>query len=406
MLAFAGMTHLGIVSAVAAAARGFKVVAFDQDQELIQRLQFGNLPISEPNLLKLVEENRAHLTFTSHIDDIKTCPLIYVSKDVPTNSLGHSDMSPIEKLVSLLVSEIHPDTALVILSQVSPGFTRKIPWKKVFYQVETLIFGQAIDRALNPERFIVGCLDPEKELPKVLRNFLESFGCPILPMRYESAELAKIAINMFLVSSVCTTNMIASLCEKMGAQFSEIAPALMLDKRIGPHAYLKPGLGISGGNLERDLSSFCALSDKLGTDFELVTAWQKNSERQSEWVLRKIHEKVLPQIGEPKFALLGLSYKKDTASIKNSPALKLMSSLTPFTIFAFDPVVKNIPHIHPKTCFSSSESEACENGDVILVMTPWDQFKKLPKQIFEKKIVIDPFRVLELNSKAYFTLGA
>src|SRR5207245_1505995 len=82
---------------------------------------------------------------------------------------------------------------------------------------------------------------------------------PILPMRYESAELAKISINMFLVASISTTNTLAELCERIGADWSEIVPALKLDKRIGQHAYLAPGLGIAGGNLERDLTTVCRL---------------------------------------------------------------------------------------------------------------------------------------------------
>ena len=129
----------------------------------------------------------------------------------------------------------------------------KAPSVTWFYQVETLIFGAAVKRAMEPERFIVGALDPSAALPESYASFLKAFGCPVLVMRLESAELAKIAINFFLVSTVCTTNTLAELCESIGADWGEIAPALRLDRRIGPHAYLKPGLGIAGGNLERDL---------------------------------------------------------------------------------------------------------------------------------------------------------
>ena len=87
----------------------------------------------------------------------------------------------------------------------------------MYYQVETLIFGRAVERALHPERFMVGCVDPSAPLPDSYANWLHAFGCPILPMRYESAELAKIAINMFLVSSVSTANTLAELCEAIGA---------------------------------------------------------------------------------------------------------------------------------------------------------------------------------------------
>ena len=122
-----------------------------------------------------------------------------------------------------------------------------------------------MERALFPERFMVGCADPASRCRRSFTELLAAFKCPILPMRYESAELAKIAINIFLTASVTATNTLANICEKIGADWGEIAPALKLDKRIGPHAYLAPGLGLSGGNLERDLVTVQSLAAEHGT---------------------------------------------------------------------------------------------------------------------------------------------
>src|SRR5439155_15766795 len=133
---------------------------------------------------------------------------------------------------------------------------------QLHYQVETLIFGRAVERALFPERFMVGCADPGQPLPQGFDEPLAAFKCPILPMLYESAELAKIAINIFLVASVTATNTLAEVCERIGADWGEIAPALRLDKRIGSSAYLSPGLGLSGGNLERDLATVLGLASE------------------------------------------------------------------------------------------------------------------------------------------------
>ncbi len=104
---------------------------------------------------------------------------------------------------------------------------------RCYYQVETLIFGRAVERrgARAIHRGLRGSGAP---LPAALQAFLDAFGCPILPMRYESAELTKITINIFLVSPISTTNMLAELCERVGAGWDEIAPALRLDARIGP----------------------------------------------------------------------------------------------------------------------------------------------------------------------------
>src|ERR1019366_3465588 len=253
-IGFAGMTHLGLNSAVAAAERGFTVVGFDVASEHIESLKRRDLPMVQPGLPELLAKTQARLTFPDRVADLAACDVVYVSPDVSTDDLGQSDLSGVRALIGMVDAALSPETVLVVLSQVPPGFTRSLsrPSDRRFYQVEALIFGRAIERALHPERFIVGCADPKAALPKPLASFLGAFGCPILPMRYESAELAKVSINMFLVSSISTTNALAELCETIGADWSEIVPALKLDKRIGQYAYLAPGLGIAGGNLERD----------------------------------------------------------------------------------------------------------------------------------------------------------
>src|SRR6185437_1706335 len=102
-----------------------------------------------------------------------------------------------------------------------------------YYQVETLIFGRAVERALHPERYIVGCRDPRAPLPAPLAGLLAAFDCPVLPMRYESAELTKVATNLCLVPSVSVANTLAELCESIRTDWSDMVPALKLDRRIG-----------------------------------------------------------------------------------------------------------------------------------------------------------------------------
>src|SRR5262249_28035441 len=174
-----------------------------------------------------------------------------------------SCLVPLDQLVDRVIGPVWRGAVLVILSQVQPGYTRALRQRlddvlgckeiSLYYQVETLVFGRAVERALKPERFMVGCGDPARPLPASYQELLAAFGCPILPMCYESAELSKIAINVFLTASVTATNTLAEICEHIGADWAEIVPALRLDKRIGPFAYLSPGLGLAGGNLERDL---------------------------------------------------------------------------------------------------------------------------------------------------------
>lgn len=247
VIGFAGMTHLGLVSAAAAAAKGFSTVAFNSDPARVAALSAGKLHVVEPELDATIAA-AGRLRFVDSAAELSGCDLIYVAPDVPTDDQGSSDLSGVEALLDTVRSAARSDAVIVILSQVPPGFTRRRATgdRGLFCQVETLVFGRAVARALKPERIIVGASDPVLDLPAPYAAFLASFACPVLRMRYESAELAKIAINCFLVASVSTTNMLAELCEKIGADWGEIAPALRLDARIGPHAYLAPGLGIAG----------------------------------------------------------------------------------------------------------------------------------------------------------------
>jgi len=416
VIGFAGMTHLGINSAAAAAGQGFETVCFDADAALIAQLQSGKLPVVEPGLPELLEQNKSRITYTADVAGLKRCGVVYIAADVPTDDQGQSDLSGIRALIDAVVSGLGGDAILVILCQVPPGFTRSLalPKERLYYQVETLIFGRAVERAMHPERFIVGCAGPDLPLPQSLHAFLSAFGCPILPMRYESAELAKISINCCLVASVTVANTLAELCERIGADWSEIAPALKLDKRIGPQAYLGPGLGLAGGNLERDLATVCRLADAHGTDAGAVRAWMANSGHRRDWALRTLHGEVLAANPKAVIGVLGLAYKENTHSIKNSPSLALIAQLKPWRIRVYDPVVPASSAVHPDVTGCASALEAAQGVDVLVVMTPWPVFRDLKADQLARamagRTVIDPFRILDGKAAAaagldYFTLG-
>lgn len=416
VIGYAGMTHLGLNSAVAAADKGFDVVCYDPDPLLVVALGRGELPVSEPDLPELLKKNARRIKFTAAPDELASCDLVYIAPDVPTDDDGRSDLGHIDALISKVDAVLRPDAVMVILSQVPPGYTRARlrPGRLLHYQVETLIFGRAMERARCPERFIVGCAEPAQPLPPALAHFLGRFGCPILPMRYESAELAKISINMFLVASVSVANTLAELCENIGADWSEIVPALKLDKRIGQHAYLAPGLGIAGGNLERDLATVCSFADRYGTDAGVVRAWIANSRYRCDWALRTLYREILLRIDDPVIAVLGLAYKQDTHSIKNSPSIALLEYLKPFRVRVFDPVVPASAAPNLRLHDAASELEACDGADALVVMTSWRQFAKLdPIDIAKKlrgKVVLDPYAVLKaaacrIAGLDYRTLG-
>ena len=404
IIGFAGLTHLGINSQVAA-AHGFDTIGFHEDIELVESLCQGKLSIHEPGLPELFNEHWQRLSFSSNPANLSECDLVYISVDVPTDDLGKSDLTIIEKTIDIVTPSLREDASLIVLCQVPPGFTKDLdfPLRRLFYQVETLIFGRAVERAMYPERFIVGCAEPDMSLPPILETFLSAFDCPILTMRYESAELTKIAINMCLVSSISVANTMAELCENVGADWNEVVPALKLDKRIGPYAYLKPGLGIAGGNLERDLTTVVTLANNYGSNAEVVKAWLTDSAYRKDWALRRLDEIVVAGTNIKIIGILGLAYKENTASIKNSAAIallrRLMNETKDYRITVYDPEVN--PEKIPISGFSVAQTplDACRNAEIVLFMTPWPEFEELEPTILademEGNILIDPYRVLD-----------
>ena len=411
VVGFAGMTHLGLVSASAAAGRGCEVICYDADGALVDRLRRQDWPVLEPGLDDLIRANGPRQRFTAARADLACCDVVYVAPDVPTDDSGGSDVAGLTALIREVAAALAPTAALVVLSQVPPGYTRAlsvVPPERLYYQVETLVFGLAVERALSPERIILGCAEPAAAIHPRLRAVLEAFACPLLPMRYESAELAKISINCCLVASIGVANTLAELCERIGADWSEIAPALKLDRRIGAYAYLAPGLGIAGGNLERDLATVQRLADRHGTEAGIVGAWLRNSRHRRDWPLRQLRQRVLARVADPVIAVLGVTYKENTRSIKNSPAGALIRSLAGCRLQVFDPEVAPPPEWHARTTVAADALAACAGADALAIVTPWPQFRALrPADIAARlrgRVVVDPYSVLDRAATAAASL--
>ena len=231
-------------------------------------------------------------------------------------------------------------------------------------------------------------------------------------MAYESAELAKISINFCLVASITVANTLAEICERIGANWSDIAPALKLDRRIGPGAYLNPGLGIAGGNLERDLRTVVQIGEAKKTDVGVVKAWLANSAHRKNWPWQVLQDHNLKDKPAPRIAVLGLSYKENTHSTKNSPSLALLAHLRGMQVKVHDPVVP--ASVAPWTTGTANPLAAAEGADVLVIATPWPQYRELKPgdlaRVMNGRAVLDPYRVLDGDACAaagltYHTLG-
>ena len=384
---FVGLTHLGLTYLAASSEKGFKVKGIDLNQNKINKLKKFDIEYKEPNLKKTIFQNKKNIFFSSHLNNLMDCNIVFISQDIPTNDKGKGDFKNLKRLINSASKFLNKKSVLVILSQVQPGFTRLINFdhSRLYYQVETLIFGNALERALKPERIIIGCDSSESKINRFLLNYLDNYKCPIIKMKYESAELTKISINLLLASSITTTNMLAQACEKVSADWHEIIPALKLDKRIGKNAYIKPGLGISGGNIERDIYSIGEILKKENKTLSIIKAFQKNSLYMKSWVYRVLKkEKILSKKHKFNIGILGLSYKEKTNSIKNSPAIHLLKKIRNTKVKVYDPAVilKKI-----KNCQQADNIRSLvNNSNVIILMTPWVEFRNIKNILRAQKI--------------------
>ncbi len=413
-IAFVGLTHLGLNHLAAAAKKGYNVLGLDIKKNYIDQLNDFQITYDEINLKETIKKYSKKISFSSNFKKLKKFKIIYICPDVKTNSTGRSDTTYLKKLIGLTLKFVNKNSVIVILSQVNPGFTRKIKFNhnKLYYQVETLVFGKSLQRALKPERIIIGCNKFDKKVDKVYLNFLKSYKCPIIKMKYESAELTKISINILLASSITTANTLANICTHLGADWYEIMPALRLDKRIGNNAYIKPGLGISGGNIERDIYTIDKILKKYSNNSGIIKSIKDNSSEMRTWAYKVLKKEKIISDKNKILGILGLSYKENTNSTKNSPSLDLLNKLKKNKIIIYDPKAKLNVKSKNITQYNNLD-KIIKISNVIILMTPWAEFSKVNnilKNNKKKIILIDPYRIINhsiasLSTIKYFTIG-
>lgn len=409
MIGFVGLSHLGIVSSVCWASMGWEVIGVDTDVETVSQLTCGRLPIHEPRLAELFTDNHERLKFSCEFFDLSECDIVFVSLDTETDEDNRSDLSKIRRLIEQVIPRLTSGVTVVLMSQVPVGFTRKLERTiratradlkfKLYHWVETLVIGNAVERCLKPERIILGCSSNGNTGASRLEGALSTFDCPVLKMSYESSELTKAAINLYLSCSVTFANVMADLCEATGASMNEIVPALRLDRRIGKYAYIQPSLGIAGGNLERDLIHLRQLSVERKTNPKLFDYILDYNTKRYQWVHEKLKKYVFSHVVHPKMALWGLAYKRGTKSTKNSFAVKILHELQgKAELYVYDPVA-TVPADLRSVIACGNRYEALAHSDCLVVLTDWEEFARNDWALIGNKmrgrVVIDCMNVLD-----------
>lgn len=398
-----GLWHLGCVTAACTASAGNKVVGLDLDPQVIAGLRAGQPPISEPGLTDLIaSESRAgRLTFTTDpAEALRDADVLWVTFDTPVNDRDEADVDFVRRQLELIRPHLRPDTIVLISSQVPVGFTRQqrglTPFLAPFlaYSPENLRLGKAIDVFRNPERVILGVSD-ESTKPRLTELF-RPFTNRVEWMSIESAEMTKHAINAFLATSVTFANELARLCEAVGADAKEVERGLKSEGRIGPKAYLSPGGAFAGGTLARDLRFLTQFGKQFGVDTPLFEGVIAGNERHKGWTRDKVRQ-MLQGVAEPVVAVLGLTYKPGTDTLRRSTSVELCRWMRAqgYIVKAHDPAVRELPEdLRQAISLCPSAIDALRGADLAVVATEWPDYKALAAPDFlaalRRPAVIDP----------------
>jgi UDPglucose 6-dehydrogenase len=407
LIGVVGLSHLGVTASTGLASLGFQILGVDPDQETVRRLQQGHCIFPEPSLPELLAAHRARMAFTTDFAEIAACDVVIFGQDTFVTDENEMDLSGIHSLIDRMIPHFRPDATILFMSQVPVGFTRDlsrtirdrrktVPFR-LHYWVDVLVVGDAVSRFLKPGRIIVGFEHTPEPLSEAVSRMFQSFQCPVLAMNYESAEITKSAVNVYLATTVTFANALSNLCEAVGADMTQIIPALRLDRRIGPFAYIKPGLGFSGGHLERDLVALSRLARSHGVKTSVLDLIQEESADRYHWLTQHIESEILAEHPSPTIAIWGLSYKKNTDSTHGAPSLKVIRDWAKRArLVVYDPIVHLPSDLGVRAV--ADRYAALDGADGLLVLSDWDEFKTLDTrrltQAMETPVIIDPLGVL------------
>lgn len=404
-----GLWHLGSVTA-ACLSEHFQVIGCDYDGDEILRLANGQAPVDEPGLSDLIRKGMLaeRLEFTSDIANAATnADIIWITFDTPVDSDDVADVEFVWRRATSLTPHLRDGQLVVISSQVPVGFTRRLenafhssrPGLQigVAYSPENLRLGKALDVFRKPERIVAGVNDDASrdKLTFLFRPFCERIEW----MSIESAEMTKHAINAFLATSVVFINEIAGICEKVGANAKEVERGLKSEGRIGPKAYLSPGGAFAGGTLARDISTLSEVGEREHVNATLISAVRASNDEHKKWALNRLRE-LLGSVSGTTIAILGLTYKPGTDTLRRSASVELCLALARegASVRTYDPVVRQIPSELQCVTRYGDVDAALDRADALVVATEWPQFKLLSADVLCQKmrrpVVIDANRFL------------
>jgi UDPglucose 6-dehydrogenase len=379
-----GTGYVGLVTAVGFAEAGSRVWCVDIDQDKIERLQRGDVPIYEPGLQEMLERNRERLDFSAELRGaLENARLLFVAVGTPPTASGDADLSAVHEVVDAMPSS--GEHALVMKSTVPCGTGASI--KRILRDGQRAGFsyvscpeflkeGSAVADFLHPDRVVIG--DDGDWAGDAVTRLYEPFVAPLVRTDIASAEMIKLASNAFLATKISFINEIANVCEALGADVVEVARGMGLDARIGPK-FLHAGLGYGGSCFTKDVSALKLLAGNSGYHFQLLNAVIEVNELQKRRVVSKL-QRHLGALAGKRIALLGLAFKPNTDDMRGASSIVLAARLRAegADVHAYDPIAEpQARELMPELHYASSADEALGGADAVVLVTEWPEFVQL-----------------------------
>lgn len=401
-----GSGYVGLVTGACLAELGNKVICVDNDKKKIADLKKSIIPIYEPGLEELISINtkKGRLKFTSSIKEgVDSSEIIFIAVSTPPLDNGEADLTSIENVARNIAinmrgyrlvvekSTVPVETGNWVKHTIETYIRSKVKFD-VASNPEFLREGQAIRDFMHPDRIVIGV--ESKKASEILKNLYQPLGAPLVITDIKSAELIKHASNSFLASKISFINAISRICDKVGADVTEVAKGMGLDKRIGP-SFLSSGIGYGGSCFPKDLDAFITISEKLGYNFGMLKAAKEVNQQQAIFFLNKIKDS-LWIVKDKTIGVLGLSFKPDTDDIRNAPSIEIIRALGQdgAKLKVYDPqAMRKAKQILSNVKFCKDPYDVCAGCDCLIILTEWDEFKSLDflkiKKLLKRPLIID-----------------
>lgn len=429
-IAIMGTGYVGLVTGACLAEFGMFVTCVDLDENKINMLKQGRIPIYEPGLDDIVSKNvkEGRLNFTTNSKDaIKNNLVIFIAVGTPSKEDGSADLRYVEAVARDIAENMNGYKVVVNKSTVPVGtgqlvkrIIKSVAGENVRFDVvsnpEFLREGAAVNDFLRPDRIVIGA--ESEEAIAIMKDIYSAHylnDAPFVITNIETAEMIKYASNAFLATKITFINEVANLCEAVGADVHKVAKGMGMDGRIGPK-FLHPGPGYGGSCFPKDTRALSYIAKSNGYELQIVDSVIRVNEAQKFRMVDKILK--LLNINRSEnclkgviFGILGLSFKPNTDDMRESPSITIIGEILKLggEVKAFDPAAMENAreYFGDKICYCEGEYDAIDGVDCLVIVTEWNQFRKLDmekvrsimrqKNIADLRNIYEPQKMRELG---------